>query len=144
MWDILCHRSIETSSAPLGEGLFDASFLQPPRQNHPDKVTVETEIFHHPSRAVDTSDGGQALPPYSSTVQDRTASENSENGPWTRNSSVPVDSGPSQGPLSREPWAWPGSEFQGDVSFMDVTHDPFFQFQDQENPYRGIWKFGNL
>jgi hypothetical protein len=77
-------------------------------------------------------------------MYDRTASENSEDEHRTRNYSVPVDSDPSQGPLLREPWAWAGSGFPGDVSFMDVTHDPFFQFQDQENPYGGSWKFGNL
>jgi hypothetical protein len=144
MWDILCHKSTETSSTPHGEGLFDSSFLQPTGQKDPDQVTVETEIFHHSARAVDTSDGGQALPPYSSTVHNRTASENSEDERRTRNNSVPGDSGPGRGPLLREPWAWAGSGFRGDVSFMDVTHDPFFQFQDQENPYGGIWKFGNL
>lgn len=144
MWDILCHKSTESSPAPQGDGLFDPSFLQPDRQKHPDQVTVETQIFHHPARVVDISDGGQDLPPCSSTVHNRTASENSEDEPLTRSNSVPNDSGPGQGSPLREPWAWAGSGFPGDVSFMDVTHDPFFQFQDQDNPYGGTWKFGNL
>jgi hypothetical protein len=118
--------------------------LQPAVQRHPDQRTVETEIFHHPVRVVDTSDGGQALPPYSSTVLDDAASESSENEPRSQNNfSAQVDSGPSQGPV-REPWAWVGSGFSSDVSFMDVTHDPFFQFQDQAAPYGGTWKLGNL
>jgi hypothetical protein len=141
MWDILCHKSAESPSASLGEGLFDPSFLQPRRGQ--DQVTVETEIFHHSTRAVDTYDGGQALPPYSSTVHDRTTSENSENEHWSQSNLVPADDSPNQGPLQRDPWMWAGSGLPGDVSFMDVTHDPFFQFQDQEN-YRGAWRFGNL
>ena len=146
MWDILCHRSTEASSTVSRDDLFDASFLQPPIQKPPEQATVETEIFHHSARAVDTSDGGQALPPYSSTVHDRTNSEISENEPWTRHNpaTIEIDNGPSQGPLSREPWVWPGSGFPSDTTFMDVTHDPFFQFQDHENPYRGLWKIGNL
>lgn len=144
MWDILCHKSTANSSALQGSGLFDHSFLQPSMQKHPDQRTVQTEIFHHSAKVVDTSDGGQALPPFSSMVFDNAASENSDDETRARtNSSVPVDSGSIQGPL-REPWAWAGSGFPGDVSFMDVTHDPFFQFQDQEAPYGGIWKLGNL
>lgn len=144
MWDILCHKSTASSSAPQGSGLFDPSFLQPAMEKHPGQRTVETEIFHHSARVVDTSDGGQALPPYSSMVLDDAASENSENEPRSRNNfSAQVDSGSNQGPV-REPWAWAGSGFPGDVSFMDVTHDPFFQFQDQAAPYGGIWKLGNL
>lgn len=144
MWDILCHKSTETSSAPQGQGLFDPSFLQLTGQKHQEQMIVETEIFYDSASAVDTSDGGQALPPYSSTVHDRTASENSEDEPRTRNNSVPDDSGPSQGPLLREPWDWAVSEFQGEVSFMNAMDDPLFQVQDQENPYGGTWNFGIL
>ncbi|RHZ53916.1 iron-sulfur cluster-binding protein, rieske family domain protein [Aspergillus thermomutatus] len=144
MWDILCYNSTKTPFASPGDGLFDASLLRSPGQKHPDQTTVETEIFHHSARAVDTSDGGQALPPYSSTVQHRAASETSQPESWSSTNSVSADHGPNQGPLPREPLAWSGSGFPGDVSFMDVTHDPFFQFQDHENPYQGIWEIGNL
>lgn len=144
MWDILCHKSTETPSGHPGENLFDVSFLQSPGPKHSGQVTVETEIFHHSAKAVDTSDGGQALPPYSSTLHDRPTSENSINEIWTRSNSVPVDNGPNQGIFPWETWAWPGSGLAGDVSSLDIMHDPFFQFQDHENPYRGIWKFGNL
>lgn len=144
MWDILCYNSTKTPFASPGEGLFDASFLQPPGQKHPDQTTVETEIFHHSARTVDTSDGGQALPPCSSTVRRRAASENSQPDAWSSTNSISAGNGPSQGPLPREPLAWPGSAFPGDVSFMDVTRDPFFQFQDHDNPYQGNWEIGNL
>lgn len=144
MWDILCHKSTKTPFDPPGEGLFDSSFLQPLGQMDPDQLTVETEIFHHSATAVDMSDGGQALPPYSSTLHDRATSRNFEHGPWNRNNAVSIENGPNEGSLPREPLAWSASGFPGDLSFMDVTHDPFFQFQDHENPYRGIWEIGNL
>jgi hypothetical protein len=144
MWDILCHKSTKTPLDPPGEGLFDASFLQPHGQMYSNQLTVETEIFHHSATAVDMSDGGQALPPYSSTLHDQGASENPEHGSWKRHNLVSTDNGPNEGVLQRESLAWSGSGFPGDVSFMDVTHDPFFQFQDHENPYRGLWEIGNL
>jgi len=144
MWDIICHKSTKTAFDSPGEGLFDAPFLQPLGETHPDQLTVETEIFHHSATAVDMSDGGQALPPYSSTLHDRAASEYPEHGPWNRNSSDSVDNGPTEAALQRQPLTWSGSGFPGDASFMDVTHDPFFQFQDHENPYQGIWEIGNL
>lgn len=144
MWEILCHKSAGSSSPSLGDGLFEPSFLEPlHEQKRHNQVTVETEIFHHPTRAVDTYDGGQALPPSSSAVHDRTTSQNSEHEHWSQSNSVPADNSLNQGPLLRDPWMWAGSGFPGDLSFMDVTHDPFFQFQDEEN-YRGAWKFGNL
>ncbi|KAJ5088774.1 hypothetical protein N7456_012390 [Penicillium angulare] len=145
MWEILCHNSNKSTIASPGEGLFDKSFVPPPPPIDPDKVTVETEIFHHSARAVDTSDGGQALPPYSSTLNGQAASENSDNEPWTRESFASANyTGPSQQPLSRDSLGWPGPGFPADMSFMDITHDPFFQFQDHENPYRGVWEVGNL
>ncbi|KAJ6167112.1 hypothetical protein N7470_002559 [Penicillium chermesinum] len=144
MWDILCHTAPTTQYSPPGDGLFDPAFVRPTVQKRPEERTVETEIFHHSARAVDTSDGGQALPPYSSNLHDRSPSDNADNAPWTRHNAVPADSNPPPGPsLSRDQTGW-SSAFPGDVSFMDVTHDPFFQFQDQSHPYRGLWEIGNL
>ncbi|KAH1486860.1 hypothetical protein KXV92_007619 [Aspergillus fumigatus] len=144
MWDILCYNSPKTPFASPGGGLFDASLLQPSEQKHPDQTTVETEIFHHSARTVDTSDGGQALPPCSSTVGHRAASENEQSEPWSSTNSIAADNGPCQGQFPREALAWSGLGLPGDASFMDVTRDPFFQFQDHENPYQGIWEIGNL
>lgn len=143
MWDILCHTAPTTQYSPPGDGLFDPSFLRPTAQKRPEEVTVETEIFHHSARAVDTSDGGQALPPYSSNLHGRPSSENADHEPWTRNVPLSAETDPTQGTLPRDQMAW-SSAFPGDVSFMDVTHDPFFQFQDQDNPYRGFLEIGNL
>lgn len=143
MWEILCHNSIKNAFSHPGDGLFDKSFVPPPPPKRPNKLTVETEVFHHSSVAVDTSDGGQALPPYSSNLNDQSSSENSDNEPWTR-TNLSDYPGPNQQPPSRDPSGWPGPGFPTDMSFMDITHDPFFQFQDHENPYRGVWEVGNL
>jgi hypothetical protein len=144
MWDILCHKSTKTPFDPPGEGLFEASFLQPLGEIHQDQLTVETEIFHGSAAAVDMSEGGQALPPYSSTLRNKAASDFPENGPWNHEHALSLDKGSNGGPLEREPLTWAATGLPGDVSFMDVTHDPFFQFQDHENPYQGIWEIGNL
>lgn len=144
MWDILlCHDSKGTFPSS-GDGLFDVSFLESPGTQPAIKVTVETEMFHYSTRTVDTSDGGQALPPHSSAVQDRDSSENSDHGLWDRVDSTPANASSSQIPLSRDPPTVPGPGFSGDLSFMDVTRDPFFQFQDHGHPYLGVWEIGNL
>ncbi|KAL4893432.1 hypothetical protein BDV59DRAFT_192981 [Aspergillus ambiguus] len=144
MWDILFHNPPKTSPASLGKGLFDMSFVKDPGERHSDKVTVETEIFHNSTRTVDTSDGGQALPPYSSTAAcERTTFGDSGYDGWDRTDSVPVNSSSGQVSMSRQALAWSGSEYQGH-SFMDIMDDPFYQFQDHENPYLGIWEIGNL
>lgn len=144
MWDILLHNSARTSSASPGGGLFDSSFLETPSGKNADKVTVETEIFHRSTRTIDTSDGGQALPPYSSTAHDRDASEDSGMEPWQDDGLAAIDSNTEQAPLPRDTLASSATGFPGDMSFMDITHDPFFQFQDHQQPYMGIWEVGNL
>lgn len=144
MWEILCHKSTNAAVHSSTGGLFHPSFLKPPIAKEPNQVTVETEVFHHSVRAVDTSDGGQALPPYSSRVPNRADSDATESEAWAGSESIPVDDIPNAVPLPQESWAWPGAGFPGDVSFMDITRDPFFQFQDHDNPYRGVWKVGTL
>lgn len=145
MWDILLHNSARnSSSASPGGGLFDSSFLETPSGRTADKVTVETEIFHHSTRTIDTSDGGQALPPYSSTAHDRDVSEDSGIEPWQDDGLATIDNNMEQTSLARNALVPSASGFPGDMSFMDITHDPFFQFQDHQQPYMGIWEIGNL
>ncbi|KAJ5585576.1 uncharacterized protein N7459_005376 [Penicillium hispanicum] len=143
MWDILLSHTSKTSSPLPAEGLFDVSFLESPGAKPANKVTVETEIFHNSTRTVDTSDGGQGLPPYSSTVHDQVSPECSDHELLVRTHLAPADS--SLGPfhVPREPLAGLGAGLS-DMSFMDVTRDPFFQFQDHDNPYLGVWEIGNL
>lgn len=145
MWDILLHNPARnSSSASPGGGLFDSSFFETPSGKNAGRVTVETEIFHHSTRAIDTSDGGQALPPYSSTAHDRDASEDSDIEPWPDDGLSAIGNSAEQPALARDALASSASGFPGDMSFMDITHDPFFQFQDHQQPYMGIWEIGNL
>jgi hypothetical protein len=144
MWDILLQNSPQFPSSSSGRGLFEPSFFEPLGNKHSQKLTVETEIFHHSTRTVDTSDGGQALPPYSSTVRDRQPSDGSMQEIWRGGSSLSMSHGPIQGPLPRGSLGWSMPGLQNDVSFMDITRDPFYQFQDQDRPYLGVWEFGNL
>ena len=142
MWDILLQTSPQAPSGSTGRGLFDPSFFDTPGDKHAEKVTVETEIFHHSTRTVDTSDGGQAMPPYSSTVRDRQSSNGSFQEMWRESGALAM--GAMQGPLPRDSLGWSAPALQNDVSFMDVTRDPFYQFQDQDRPYMGVWEIGNL
>lgn len=109
-------------------------------------MTVETEIFHHSTRTVDTSDGGQALPPYSSAAHGRDVSEDSGIEPWHGEDDGigALDCDSTQTSLPREALASSATGFPGDLSFMDISHDPFFQFQDHQQSYLGIWEIGNL
>lgn len=145
MWDILLHNSARTPSSPRG-GLFDASFLETRSGKDANEVTVETEIFHHSTRTVDTSDGGQALPPYSSAAHGRDVSEDSGIEPWHGEDDGigALDCDSTQTSLPREALASSATGFPGDLSFMDISHDPFFQFQDHQQSYLGIWEIGNL
>ncbi|KAF7716072.1 Fungal Zn(2)-Cys(6) binuclear cluster domain-containing protein [Penicillium ucsense] len=150
MWDILLQTSSQQHSNTAGKRLFEPSFFEPPndRSLQADNVTVETEMFHHPLRPVDTLDGGQALPPYSSTVPNRLSSESQESENWRNDAlssiNASVDDALVQGSLSGTVCGWSPQGLQNDVSYMNVTRDPFFQFQDQDRPYLGTWEIGNL
>jgi hypothetical protein len=150
MWDILLQTSPKGSSTSPGGGLFGASFFQEAGEAGEitnEKETVETEIFHRSTRTVDTSDGGQALPPYSSLRESRHSSKDSDHEVWTsrdQDSPAMINSNGYNVPSLPETMMWPGPGYRGDVSLMDITHDPFFQFQDHQSPYLGVWEIGNL
>ena len=145
MWDILLQNSPQKQSAPVGAGIFDPSFFQTSEKDDT-KETVETEIFHHSTRAVDTSDGGQALPPYSSATNGGSPSKNErkEGDGLGGVRSVPGDSAMEQYSSLPDHMMWPGPALRGDGSLMDLAHDPFFQFQDHQSSFMGIWEIGNL
>ncbi|KAJ5298101.1 hypothetical protein N7508_008350, partial [Penicillium antarcticum] len=117
MWDILLQTSPRSSSNSSGAGLFDASFFQDAEEANNEKETVETEIFHHSTRTVDTSDGGQALPPYSSVAQFGPSSKdlNNDAGPiGDQVSSTMITSDEYHVPSLPETMMWPGPGFRGD------------------------------
>ncbi|KAL1964457.1 hypothetical protein VTN77DRAFT_6883 [Rasamsonia byssochlamydoides] len=147
MWDILDYTCPNASARKPGRGLFHPSLCPEPDPEEDDAEdhTVETQIFHHPTTEVDTSNGGQELPPFSdrrTRTRTRDARGRGHSEPVTAVAAAAIeDRQPQQHP---ETATWPGPGIMGNCSFMDVTHDPFFQFQDQGSPYLGLWGIGNL
>jgi hypothetical protein len=146
MWDILDYTRPNKYAQKPGRGLFDPTFVQDPEEEEEEEQTVETQIFHRPNPTadVDISNGGQELPPYSdAAVRQRTRGARGRTG-----HSAPVDERQSlQQQQQQEPpdfATWSGPAMLGNSSIMDITHDPFFQFQDHGSPYLGFWEIGNL
>ena len=145
MWEILDYTFPGKSPNSSGHGLFHES-LCPNAENANEKGdTVETQIFHNSTREPDTSDGGQALPPYADHPVNRSADRSSGN---TSRQGEVIDSSasdrvqmqyPPLAEVANSPWT-----FTGNPSIMDITRDPFFQFQDQGSPFFGLWEVGNL
>jgi hypothetical protein len=162
MWEILDYTNVDTRRNHAHGGLLLHESLYPtPADPDDEEETVETQFFHNSTREVDTSDGGQAMPPFSDHVVRRNTRANTQRDRTDRPadwmlpapaqnlgpaSALPVNENPaiaaSQGPVP--PYAsWPGL-FAGNASIMDITHDPFVQFQDPGSPYFGVWEVGNL
>ncbi|KAJ5682892.1 hypothetical protein N7462_006057 [Penicillium macrosclerotiorum] len=119
-------------------------FLSKLAANMPRCHAIVSPLRNIFKRTVDMSDGGQALPPYSSTVNSHFATENLESQHLDQSNTVSIETSANQVPMQRDAFPWSGSGFQSNMSFMDITRDPFYQFQDHENPYLGIWQIGNL
>lgn len=159
MWDILDFTSATKPSQKPGRGLFDPSFIRDSagkteRNNgdeDEDEHTVETQIFHRPNPAadVDTSNGGQEFPPFSDTAARHKV------GRGTRGRmghSAPAD---ERSALQQQPQqqhqhvgfpvpSWSAAEMLENTAVMDISYDPFFQFQDHDSQYTGFWEIGNL
>lgn len=120
--------------------IFHPSFFKAAENEDANDETVETEIFHNSTRAIDTVDGGQEFPPYSNPVRGRTSAESQSL--WAQ-PAQPQDDGVPSSPLA-ETATWPGTGLRGDIGLMNLTYDPFFQFQDDVTLYPGTWEIGNL
>ncbi|OKL61503.1 hypothetical protein UA08_03402 [Talaromyces atroroseus] len=176
MWDILDYTCPKTASPQKTcRGLFDPSVVgnncplntkvrgkykgNDSDENEDVDDVVETQIFHHPNPAteVDTSNGGQELPPYSGTATRRRRIHNSVN----QNGSAYAGRSTHSAPAHERPFVgqqqhdqeqqetdaviiWPAYDMWMSASTMDVSNDPFFQFQDHDMPWAGSWEIGNL
>jgi hypothetical protein len=161
MWEILDYTNVDVRRSHARGGLLLHESLYPtPNDADEEGETVETQFFHNSTREVDTSDGGQAMPPFSDHITRRNTRTNTrrerleKQAEWMLPdpaanlpppSDVPVNpSDPLTSTQQLVPYAsWPGV-FAGNSSIMDITHDPFVQFQDPGSPYIGIWEVGNL
>lgn len=76
MWEILQSSSEPLGTTSTGEGvIFD--LLETSEPSTSGNETIETAVYHC-FKPVDTSDGGQALPPFSCNVHDRPFGSNPE------------------------------------------------------------------
>lgn len=144
MWDILDYAGLSRHPQKPGRGLFDPSFVQHRDEEEEDEETVETQIFHRPTAEVDMSNGGQELPPYS----DLAVRRNPRLGRGRNGYSAPPEDRQSlqRQQQQSEIATWPEPPLLGNMSIMDVTHDPFFLPPDHGNSsyYMGCWDIGNL
>ncbi|CAJ0552212.1 Ff.00g061910.m01.CDS01 [Fusarium sp. VM40] len=136
MWDILLYNSGAyrgTTSCPHTRSLFDGSSLFPEDNTDDGEDVVEIDNFHSPTVEVSLGNG-QALPPQSGRRTRSGQGSQEYQAHLPAQSSIPEGGG---GSMEHTPNAsWPMS--------VDMTYDPFFQFQDSGGPFFGTWEVGNL
>lgn len=147
MWDIILYNSASSratsASSRLGM-LFDDDSLFPSTINiiaEEEEDTVEMEICLDPTVEVLLSNG-QARPPQSNRPRSASAHHSSYHPTAQSTSSAPA--GPQMDTSLGEPSMpahWP---VPANASPLDLSYDPFFQFQDPGSPFMGTWQVGNL
>lgn len=146
MWKILLYDFAGKGSTSLLPqfGLFDETFFPEEDETDEGEETFEMQMFHHPTVDVDMSNG-QALPPLSGQPmpnQDGRGRGRRDQLPNNNSisASMPMpDAPPFAETATAASWPMPGN-----TSVMDMTYDPFFQFQDPGSPFFGTWEVGNL
>lgn len=150
MWDVLLYNvgaNRGRPTLPQFGGLFNGSSFFPEDDiGYEGEDIVEMEISHNPTVEVILSNG-QALPPQSGQRKSP-ANPNGTGGAHGGQAQQAV-----QSPISTPPVPEPGAHsiessaswsISGNHSSLDVTYDPFFQFQVPGNPLFGTWEVGNL
>jgi hypothetical protein len=161
MWDILDFTSAKKPSQKPGRGLFDPSFIKDSAgkdeinngNEDEDEHTVETQIFHRPNPAadIDTSNGGQEFPPFSDAAARRKVGLGIRR---RAGHSAPADERPALQQTQQQHQQhqhgefavpnWSAAEMLENTAVMDISYDPFFQFQGHDSQYTGFWEIGNL
>lgn len=158
MWSMLLYNFAAdtrgTTNLQQFGGLFDESSFFPEDNISEGEDTVEMEISHNPTAVEVILSNGQALPPQSGQrknppAQDatRVVHHDNNNSHAERVLQSPI---PAADPVSEldapftesaptAPWPMPGYS-----STLDMTYDPFFQFQVPGSPFFGTWEVGNL
>lgn len=152
MWDVLLYN-IEANrgrtTLPQFGGLFNGSSFFPEDDiGEEGEDIVEMEISHNPTVEVSLSNG-QALPPQSgqrkspANLSGTGGAHDAQAQQVVRSpfSTAPV---PEFGVHSIESAASESWSISGNHSSLDMTYDPFFQFQVPGNPLFGTWEVGNL
>ncbi|OCT49061.1 hypothetical protein CLCR_04690 [Cladophialophora carrionii] len=158
MWKILQYNFEGRDLGTSNHGLFHESFCRDDEDSATDHEdhTVEMHISHNPPTTEVDLSNGQALPPYSDhhstgpntqqTAQQHDRQLINEDLHSVSNANANAD---SRTPLTMmyapffkaptAPWAMPSN-----APVIDMTYDPFYQFQDLGSPADGAWEVGNL
>ncbi|KIW65421.1 hypothetical protein, variant [Phialophora macrospora] len=162
MWKILQYDFDGKDLGASNHDLFHRSFCRGDADNaagHGDH-TVEMQISHTPPTTEVDMSNGQALPPYSDhhstgpntqqtgLQQERQLVDEDIHGVSNTNADadanvaartpIPMMYAPfPKAPTA--PWAMPSN-----APVIDMTYDPFYQFQDLGSPADGAWEVGNL
>lgn len=152
MWDVLLYN-IEANrgraTLPQFGGLFNGSSFFPEDDiGEEGEDIVEMEISHNPTVEVIISNG-QALPPQSGQRKspanlNETGGANDGQAQQVVRSPISTATMPELGAHSFESAASASWSISGNHSSLDMTYDPFFQFQVPGNPLFGTWEVGNL
>jgi hypothetical protein len=160
MWKILQCNFEGKDLGALNHGLFHESFLRDDDETTDDAAnheehTFEMQISRHPTVEVDLTNG-QARPPYSDQrsaeptppqARQLPQHQQQQHGQQVVNGNIPPPSDARTSPLlyapfpqaHAAPWAMPST-----APIIDMTYDPFYQFQDLGTPADGAWEVGNL
>jgi hypothetical protein len=142
MWDIILYASGMNRGGPTVGGLRDGAEIRGDSDNEDDN-TIEMEISHEPTIEVILSNG-QAVPPQSGQRRSRDITSHLQHSDGASDqaetSGVPAGRAiePSD-PNGLAPWPVPAN-----ASTLDMTYDPFFQFQVPGDPFLSTWEVGNL
>ena len=151
MWDILLYNFAAnkgTTILPQSGGLFDeSSFSQEDNIDEGDDI-VEMEISHSPTVEVVLSNG-QALPPQSGQRRypaniDGTRVVHDNQAQQVIQSPDPAAPVPELDVHFTEATPTVTWSISANSSTLDMTYDPFFQFQVPGSPFFGTWEVGNL
>jgi hypothetical protein len=154
MWKILQYNFDGKDLGASNHGLFHKSFCRDDDDNPAghDDHTVEMQISHNPPTTEVDLSNGQALPPYSdhhstgpNTQQtgqehERQLVDEHIHSASNANARTPLPMMYAPFPKApTAPWAMPSN-----APVIDMTYDPFYQFQDLGSPADGAWEVGNL
>lgn len=153
MWDVLLYNIASNrgrTNLPQFGGLFNASSFFPDDDiGGEGEDIVEMEISQNPTVEVILSNG-QALPPQSGQRKSP-ANMNGIGGAHVARAQQVVQSltptapvVPELGAHSTETAVTESWSISGNNSSLDMTYDPFFQFQVPGDPLFGTWEVGNL
>lgn len=149
MWDVLLYNITANrgrTTLPQSGGLFNGSSFFPDDDiGGEGEDILEMEISQNPTVEVILSNG-QALPPQSGQRKSPANLNGTRgaHGSHAQQVVTPIAPVAELGVHSTESAAPASWSISGNNSSLDMTYDPFFQFQVPGDPLFGTWEVGNL